>query len=66
MSRRLEWTALVASMALSGIGVALFWLSVGHRLLSSPLRLFGVEGVIVVAQMVLLGFASFLRRRGVG
>ncbi len=66
MSRRLELGALVLSMVLSAIGVAIFWLSIEHRLFSSPLRLFSAEGVIVVAQMVLLGFASFLRRRGIG
>jgi len=66
ISRRLEWALLLISMVLSGIGVAMFWLSVDHRFFSSPRELVAAEGAVVVAQMVLLRLASFARRRGLG
>jgi hypothetical protein len=66
MSRRLERTALMISFVISAVGVAIFWLSVGGALFSSPLTLFAVEGVVVLAQVSLLAVATFLRRRGLG
>lgn len=65
-SRRLERTAVLIGAATAAVGLGIFRLSVGGRLLASWWTLGLVEGALVAAAFGLGALISFLTRRGVG
>lgn len=66
LSRRLERAVLLISLVVSAVGIAFFYGSVGGGIFSSPLTLVAAEVGVALVQLGLIGFAAFMRRRGIG